>query len=1032
MLTDIVGSTRLWERYPEGMRRSTIRHDELIELIVTGHTGALVRPRGEGDSRFAVFSRASDAVAAACGVQQALLTEAWPMPEPLAARIALHTGEADLRDGDYYGTTINRCARLRDAAHGGQIVLSAVTASLAHERLPEQVTLRNLGQHRLRDLPEPAEIFQLVHPGLPADFPPLRSLSTSPHNLPVQLTSFVGREKELRDLSQLMLDDEIRLVTLTGAAGTGKTRLALQVAEQMLAEFPGGVFYVGLAPLNDPDLLASTIGEAIGVREVAGQPFLRTIIDALQARGMLLVLDNFEHVVAQSFQVSELLSKCPSLKVLITSREVLRLAGEHVFVVAPMDVPDPLRSAADMRTYDAVQLFIERARAVKPSFAFDALNAPAIASICSQLDGLPLAIELAAARVQLLPPDALVDRLGHTYRQRQSLLTAGGPDRPERHQTLSNAIDWSYGLLNVWEQRLFRRLSVFRGGFTLEAAEAICNADPELDGKVLEGIASFIDKSLLRQAEDRAREPRYRMLETIREHVMTHLHVAGEFDVVHRLLTEQLIDLAEKAEPALTGPDQVAWLDRLEDEHGNLRAGLQWCESGAPALAVRLAGALWRFWSTRGYVGEGLRWLESAIAAPDVQRSPGLARALNGAANLAREQGDYDRAEALHQRSLSLSREHTDVHGTAEALNNLGLIALYQGDHDAAQRYCEQGLQLFRQIDDAGGIAAALNNLGNVARERGASAAAASFHKESLTLRRGLGDKRGIALSLNNLANVVLNQGDYWRAAGLHEESLALRRELGDRAGVATSLNNLGNVARVQGDFRAACEFYEDSLTVRRELGDKRRVAAVLSNLAIVEREGGHRDRAATLLSECIALRRELADQQGVLAALDVFRTLADNQSDLAARAFHEQMLVLRRERNDHAGVMAALTHLGKVALAQGDSEAARAYYEESLSLRREMGDERGFATTMTHMGRLAFDEGDVPRAETLLKQALALHERLGDRRGTGVTLKALARAADATRDAQLARDYWARGLEIFQELGDRRSVAECREHLAA
>jgi predicted ATPase/class 3 adenylate cyclase/Tfp pilus assembly protein PilF len=1034
MLTDIVSSTRLWERYPEPMRAAAIRHDELIEASVAEHRGAVVRPRGEGDSRFVVFSRASDAVAAACEIQRALRAEAWQMPEPMEVRVGLHTGEADLRDGDYYGSTINRCARLRDAAHGGQILLSGVTASLAQEHLPERATLRSLGRHRLRDLHEPAEVFQLLHPDLPADFPPIRSLSASPHNLPVQLDSFVGREQELRDLHQLLLDDEMRLITLTGAAGTGKTRLALRVAEEAVAEFPSGVYFVALAPVMDPGLLASTIGETIGVREVPGQPFLRTIIDALQAKGVLLVLDNFEHVMPQSREISQLLSSCASLKMVVTSREVLHLAGEHVFLVAPMEVPDAQRplSAEDVRAYDAVQLFIERARAVKPGFALTSQNAPAIAIICAQLDGLPLAIELAAARVQLLPPDALVERLGPASGQRERLLTAGGSDRPERHQTLSSAIDWSYGLLNPWEQRLFRRLAVFSVGFTLEAAEAMCVGDPELDVKVLEGIASFIDKSLLRQAEEGTGEPRYRMLETIREYASVQLQTAGEFDAAYRRLSEQLIDLAEVAEPALTGPDQVAWLDRLDTEHGNLRAALQWCESADPLLELRLAGALWRFWSTRGYVGEGLRWLEAAIGAPDADHMPGLRRAMNGAANLAREQGDYIRAESLHQRSLSIAREHDDVHGTAEALNNLGLIALYQGDHEAAEGYCQQGLELFRQIDDAGGIAAALNNLGNVARERGASDAAASLHRESLTLRRGLGDKRGIALSLNNLANVVLNQGDYWRAAGLHQESLALRRELGDRAGVATSLNNLGNVARVQGDFRSARGFYEESLTVRRELGDKRRVAAALSNLAIVEREEGNRDHATTLLRECIELRRELADRPGIYAALDIFRTFADDQSDLAARVFHEQTLALRRERRDHAGVVAELTHLGKVALAQGDSRAARAYYEESLSLRREMGDERGFAVTLTQLGMLALGEHDLTRADALLKQGLSQHRRLGDRRGTGTALKGLARTADANGDTRVAHDYWTQSLVVYEQLGDRRNILECREQIAA
>ena len=1034
MLTDIVASTRLWERYPEPMRHACARHDELVEGLVAEHAGVLVRPRGEGDSRFAVFARATEAVRAACAIQRALHGEPWPLPEPLAVRVALHTGEADLRDGDYYGSAVNRCARLRDAAHGGQVVMSGVTASLARERLPVGAGLRSLGRHKLRDLHEPDEIFQVVHADLPADFPPLRSLSSSPHNLPVQMTSFVGRERELLELRQLLLQKDVRLLTLTGAAGTGKTRLALQAAEEMLSEFPRGVFFVPLAPLGDPELLASTIGEAIGVREVPGQPLLHTLKDALQAQGLLLVLDNFEHVIQQTRQVGDLLAACTSLKVLITSREVLHLSAEHIFTVLALAVPDRYSqfSTEQLSRYDGVRLFIERARAAKANFSLTSQNISVIAEICIRVDGLPLAIELAAARVSLMPPEALLERLSLTYDQRQTLLTGVGGDRPVRHQALHNAIDWSYGLLKPWEQRLFRRLAVFSGGFTLNAAEAICAADPELSRVVLDGVGSLIDKSLLQQADEAVREPRYRMLETIREYALVQLESSGELDARHLDLAEILVTLAEQVEPELTGPEQVAWLDRLEDEHDNLRAALQWCnETGVGDLALRLAGALWRFWSTRGYVGEGLRWLDTAIANSSNGATPHLAKALNGAANLVREQGDYVRAERLHNQSLNILRECADSHGMAEALNNLGLIALYQGQHEAAQRYCEEGLALFREVGDKGGIAAALNNLGNVARERGESQRAASLHRESLALRRALGDKRGLALSLNNFANVVLNQGDYWRAAALHQESLALRRELRDRASVATSLNNLGNVARAQGDAQAARTYYEESLALRRELGDKRRVAATLVNLGIVEREQGQRDRSASLLRESLILRRELDDQPGIDAALDNLRTLALNQSDFAARVFHEETLAQRRGLRDRAGIVAALNNLGNVARAQGDFHAARSYYEESLSVRRDMGDRRGTAVVFNQLGSLALDQDDFPRAVTLLKQSLALHQQLADKRGSAAALKNLGTAARALGDDELARAYYAESLSLYEQLGDRRNIAECRERLA-
>jgi predicted ATPase/class 3 adenylate cyclase/Tfp pilus assembly protein PilF len=1033
VLTDAVSSTRLWRLYPDQMRVACTRHDEIIDALVVAHHGRLVRPRGEGDSRFLVFTRASDALSAAAAMQRTLLAEPWPMPEPLMVRMAIHTGEADLRDGDYYGQAINRCARLRNATHGGQIVVSSVTASLAREHMPTDVGLRSLGQHRLQDLPEPDEIFQLLHADLPADFPPIKTLSASPHNLPLQLTSFIGRDQDLLDLRDRLLQRETRLLTLTGAAGAGKTRLAVRLAEEVLVDFPRGVFFVSLAPLADPELLTTTIGEAIGIREVPGQPLLTSLRDALKAPGLLLILDNFEHFMSKARQVGELVSACAGLKILITSREVLHLSAEQVAYVPTMAVPDPdLPVSSDRLTeFDSVRLFVERAEAADPSFSLTELNAPVIAQICARLDGLPLAIELAAARVKLLPPEALLERLSLTYDQRQSVLAGVDWDRPERHQAFRKAIDWSYGLLRSWEQRLFRRLGVFGGGFTLETAELLCADDVELDAGVLDGIGSLLDKSLVRQVGATAREPRYRMLETIRQYAMVQLQEAGELEAMHGILAGLLVRLAEQAEPELTGPQQVVWLNRLEQEHVNIRASLQWClDNGEATLALRLAGALWRFWSTRGYVGEGLRVLDAAIANPNIPTSPMLARAINGVANLAREQGDYQRAQELHQRSLDLWRELGDKHGTAEALNNLGLIALYRGEHEHAQRRCEEGLTLFRELEDKGGVGAALNNLGNVARERGQAARAAALHGESLALRRAVGDTRGIALSLNNLANVVLNQGDYWRATALHQESLALRRQLGDRAGVATSLNNLGNVARVQGDLNAAREYYEQSLAVRRELGDKRRVAAALMNLGIVEREHGDRNRAAGLFRESLHLRRELGDQPGMHAALDNLRTLAGNQSDFAARVYHEESLAMRRELQDRAGIVAALTNLGHVARAQGDVHGARAYFEESLLIRREMGDKRGTAATLTQLGSLAVQYRDFSRAEVLLKQSVALHQEMDDRRGTAGALKHLASVATEQGDIQLARAFLGDCLTIYESLGDRRGRDECRARL--
>ncbi|HYP21644.1 MAG TPA: adenylate/guanylate cyclase domain-containing protein, partial [Chloroflexia bacterium] len=500
LFTDIVGSTHLWERFPEQARAALLRHDAIIEEIVDRHSGSVVRPRGEGDSRFAVFSRASDAVAAVASIQQAFLAEPWPTPTPLQVRVALHTGEADLREGDYYGSAVNRCARLRSAAHGGQTLLTRTTRDLVRDALPGKLEMRDLGEHQLRDLQQPEHVFQLVIPGLPADFPPLKTLEARPNNLPAQRSPLVGRGAVLAAVQRLLLQTDAGLLTLTGPGGIGKSRLAVQAAAEMLDEFQDGVFFVSLAHVTDPDLVSPAIAQALGMKQVASREMVDTLADYLSDKQLLLLLDNFEQVVAAAPVVVRLLRAAPRLKVLVTSRQALHLRDEQEFPVPALGVPDlnHLPAAQALSQYEAVSLFVQRARLVARDFEVTNENAPAVAEICYRLDGLPLAIELAAARIRLLPPEALLSRLGSRLR----LLTGGARDLPERHQTLRSTIQWSYDLLHPSEQMLFRYMSVFVGGSTLEAIDAVCNAGGALESlgiDVLDGVASLVDKSLVRQ-----------------------------------------------------------------------------------------------------------------------------------------------------------------------------------------------------------------------------------------------------------------------------------------------------------------------------------------------------------------------------------------------------------------------------------------------------------------------------------------------------------------------------------------------------
>jgi len=618
--TDIEGSTRLWEQYPEAMKKALARHDALLRAAIEAHDGYVFKT--VGDAFCAAFDTAPDALAAALAAQRALHAEAWGEVGSIRVRIALHTGAAEEREGDYFGQPLNRVARLLSAGHGGQVLLSQTIYDLVRDALPAGASLRDLGERRLKDLQRPERIFQLVVPDLPADFPSLKTLDNRPNNLPAQAALLVGREKEIEAVRGRLLRPDVRLLTLTGPGGTGKTRLALQVAAEVLDDFEHGVFFVALAPISDPGLVVPTMAQTLGLKETAGQPLIETLKDYLRDRALMLVLDNFEQVLAAASRVAELLAAGPQLKVLVTSRAVLRVYGEHEFPVPPLTLPDPQRLPPPERLtqYEAVRLFIERALAVKPDFAVTNDNAPAVAEICRRLDGLPLALELAAARIRLLPPQAMLARL----ERRLPLLTGGARDLPARQQTLRNAIAWGYDLLGPGEQTLFRRLAVFVGGCTLEAAEAVGGGAVE----VLDGIESLVGKSLLRQEEGVGGEPWFAMLETIREFALERLEESGEAEAIRRQHAAHYLELAEQAESALKGSQQMAWLEQLEREHDNLRAALRRSvERGEAEYGLRLGGALGRFWWMHGYLIEGRAWLTALLALPGASSST-AARAL--------------------------------------------------------------------------------------------------------------------------------------------------------------------------------------------------------------------------------------------------------------------------------------------------------------------------------------------------------------------------------------------------------------------
>jgi predicted ATPase/class 3 adenylate cyclase/Tfp pilus assembly protein PilF len=869
LFTDVEGSTRRWEKDSPAMHAAVERHFALLDAAIEANHG--VRFKSVGDATQAAFATALDALRAAVLGQRALRAEAWGELGSLQVRMALHTGSATPRDGDYLAAPLNRLARLISAGYGDQILLTEATRLLVHETLPADIQLKDLGEHRLRDLREAEHVFQVVTNDLPSTFPPLKSLDRQLHNLPVQLTAFVGREHELEEARRRLAQPDVRLLTLTGPGGTGKTRLALRVADELAADYPDGVWFVALAAVMNPSLVAATIAETLGLRETPGESVVDTLRAYLRPKRLLLVLDNFEHVVVAAPLVADLLASCPALQVLATSRGSLRITGEHELLVPPLALPDVERGVQldEVLASEAVRLFVDRARAVRPDFALTDRNAGVVATICRLLDGLPLAIELAAARVRLLPPEAILARLDN----RLGLLTGGGRDRPERQQTLRAAIAWSHDLLDPTEQALFRRLAVFVGGWTFEAAEAIANAPGPPSISVIDCLGALNDNSLIRVEEggpDGLADPRFSMLQTVREFGLEQLATSSESDAVHEAHSAYFLDLAAEAEPHLTGADSVQWLDRLETDHDNVRAALDWLR-GRDGLerAVRMAAAPWRFWWLRGHISEGRTELDATLSADGASsHTAEWATALDGAGVLAETQGDYARADELHEDALTLSRQLGNREGIARALGNLGVVAFDQGDGERATSLLEESLALARETGNRLLIATALNDLGSIAFAQSDFAQAESLFQESLGLRRKIGNRIDIARSLNNLGATAYGHGDFANARRLFAESLDLYRDSGDKWGMAGALISLAEVTRREGDVARAASLLEESLALFQETGDTKNTAVALLSLGDAARDRDELEQATAYYSEAVSRFASVDDRVGLFDSL--------------------------------------------------------------------------------------------------------------------------------------------------------------------
>ena len=889
LLTDIAGSTASWEQAGNDFQRALETHNRILRKCFTAHDGHEVRDGG--DSFLVAFESPTSAIACAIAAQLALhdsqlsgsldaaqLRASGAVNPRLKTRMALHTGEVKLEDREYHGIALHRVTRILTAAHGGQILVSEALATMVRRDLPSGVRLVDMGIFRLRDVQAPERLFQVNYDGMTqTDFPRLHAEAGYQSNLPLQFTRFFGREEQLAQLGEILQWADTRLVTITGSGGTGKTRLALEAGNRLLEPFAGAVWFVPLVDLTDARLIAGAVVDSMRIQRSPTVDPLDQAVEALNRQSSLLILDNLEQFVEEGGKVIHtLLERVPLLTCLVTSRQSLRLSGEREYPLAPLATPNGPGTPDRLTMFESVRLFVDRAQAVRPDFQVTNQNAPAVAELCDRLEGIPLAIELAAARASVLSPAKMLLQLERRF----DFLVSRLRDAAERHRTLRAAFDWSYELLPAEIQRFFVRLSVFRGGWTVDAAEAVCVSEMFEDmgsgpGHALDHLALLRDCSLI-LAEESVETMRFGIMVTLREYAEERLS-PDERAAAQQRHFDFFLHLAEEAELKLSGPEQALWLDALAVEHDNLRTALDRCQTAESGL--RLSAALKQFWEMRGYWSEGRERLRHAMARPGAQdRTAHRAKVLNGAGSLAIYQGDYAAARALLEESLSIRRALRDRQGVAGSLNDLGIVARDQGDYSAARALLEESLSIRRKLGDRQGVAGSLNNLGGLAIFQGNCATARQFYEESLAIRREEGDRQGIARTLNNLGIVAQDQGDYTAACQLLEESLVIFRVLGNKNGIAYVLHLQGIVANKQGDYAAARRLYEESLAIQRELGHSEGIAGSLNNLGSMAERQGEYAAARQFYEECLAIFRAMGNKNGIAGVLEGFASLAASQ----------------------------------------------------------------------------------------------------------------------------------------------------------
>ena len=853
LFTDIESSTKIAREHPETWETLRSRHDQILREAIESNNGYVFQIIG--DAFCAAFHTAGESVRATVKAQMDLNNENWGN-SAIKVRMGIHTGKADIQaSGEYHGyLTMSQVQRLMSAAHGGQVLVSLATQELVRDEMPEGVTLRDMGERRLKDMIRPEHIYQLVIAYLPTDFPPIKTLDVYHHNIPAQMTSFIGRETEMAENKQTL--SEHRLVTLTGSGGSGKTRLSLEVGTECLNQFSNGVWLAELAPVTDPTLVPQTLLSIFNLREDSHRSVLEVLIDYLRAKTLLLVLDNCEHLIEACAQISELLLRaCPKLRILASSREALGIAGEVAYRVPSLNTPNPaqLPSLDKLEKVDSIQLFIERATTAKPGFTLTKDNASFIAQICYRLDGIPLALELAASRVKVLSPEQIAARLDDRFR----LLTGGSRTALPRQQTLRAMIDWSYSLLSEQEKTLFRRLSVFVGGWTLEAAESVCGEEKS-GVDVLDLLTRLVDKSLV-FIEESIGEIRYHRLETIRQYSREKFFETDEVEAVRDRHLDHFVQFAELVDENLKGADQLVWQNRMSAEQDNLRAALEWGLNRNPDSALRIAGAANLFWTAGGYSAEGFRWTQKALE--QVEKIPA------------------PQGITIEQRLATRAR----------ALRGLTRLYLALGDNANAKRVAEESVALYRQSQDQRGLSFALVVLAYPLEFLGERVRAEAVLQESYSIACAEGDVYVICRSLNRLARVIVDlHHDLDLSQRYVEESLRLAREAGLRSQEAQASEILGSIAIHRNDHDEARSHFKESMRVYEEIGAMFNVILEKSNLAHLERKLGNYADALEYYRETIIAFRDIGQTGAVSHQLECFGFIAfaQNQNERALQLF--------------------------------------------------------------------------------------------------------------------------------------------------